>query len=102
MILHIVFTMFVDLKFDSKLYGDNIGRKGCSGRSKDFPQSGGAILLIGQIFPENCMKMKEIGLRAGGARIASAPLDPPMTSSATFLPGFPQCAVYSYPELLKQ
>ena len=27
------------------------------------PQDGGANLLFGQTFPENCMKMKEIGPR---------------------------------------
>ena len=30
------------------------------------PQNGGANLLFGQKFPENCMKMKEFGPRRGG------------------------------------
>ena len=47
---------------------------------QDFPDSGrqpkgGANLLFGQFFPENCMKIKEIGPR-GEAR--SSPPDPPM------------------------
>ena len=37
------------------------------------PQSGGANLLLGQKFPENCMKMKEFGPR-GGVRVPCAPL----------------------------
>ena len=36
-------------------------------------QSGGANLLFGQKFPENCMKMKEFGPR-GGAFVPGAPL----------------------------
>ena len=54
-------------------------------RIQDFPvgggsanaQVGGANLLFGQIFPENCMKMKEIGPRGGRVSLAP-PLDPPM------------------------
>ena len=41
-------------------------------------QSGGANLLFGQIFTQNCMKMKEFGPRGGGARPWRHPLDPPM------------------------
>ena len=50
----------------------------------EFPRRGGgnfqggdANLLFNQIFPENCMKMKEFGPR-GGARVPGAPLDPPL------------------------
>ena len=32
------------------------------------PHGGGANLLFGPKYPENCMKMKEFGPRAGGAR----------------------------------
>ena len=42
-----------------------------SGGSR-ISQTGGADLLFGQIFPENRMKMKEIGPRGG-----RAPLYPP-------------------------
>ena len=42
-------------------------------------KSGCEKLLFGQCFPENCMKMKEIGPR-GGARPWCPPLDPPMLS----------------------
>ena len=46
----------------------------------DNPKVGGSNLLIGQYFPENCMKFKVIGQRvAGGAEIpVTSPLDPPM------------------------
>ena len=43
------------------------------------PEGGGANLIFGQKFPENCMKMKEFGPR-GGKRASLAPpppLDPP-------------------------
>ena len=39
-------------------------------------QTGGGNLLFGQLFPKNCMKMKEIGPRGGVPR---ASLDPPMS-----------------------
>ena len=39
-----------------------------------FPR-GGANLLFGQIFPQNSVKMKEIGLRVGAL---VPPPDPPM------------------------
>ena len=49
-----------------------------------FPRWGGGNpwvwtenLLFGKIFAENCMKMKEIGPRAG-ALVPSVPFDPPM------------------------
>ena len=42
----------------------------------DNPKVGGARLLFGKMFPQNCMKMKEIGPR-GRASLAP-PLDPPM------------------------
>ena len=45
-------------------------------------QSGGANLLFGQHFPENCMKMKEFG-PTGGARVPGAPLDTPMTNDVS-------------------
>ena len=41
------------------------------------PQGGGANLLFGQKFAENCMKMKEFGPRGRGPR-PWRPLDPPM------------------------
>ena len=37
------------------------------------PKSGCKNLLFGQIFPENCMKMKEIGPRGGGGRVPGTP-----------------------------
>ena len=40
------------------------------------PEGGGDIPLFGQIFPKNCMKMKEIGLR--GWHIPSSPLNLPL------------------------
>ena len=45
-------------------------------------QGGGANLLFGQKFPQNCMEMKEFGPRGGGASLATPPppLDPPMLS----------------------
>ena len=53
-------------------------------RIQDFPDDGGvnpqagdANLLFGQIFPENCIKIKEIGPR-GEPRVPGAPSDPPM------------------------
>ena len=39
------------------------------------PQGGGANLLFGQIFLENCMKMKEVA--SGGRASLAPPLDPP-------------------------
>ena len=41
-------------------------------------QGGGANLLFGQNFPENCMKIKEF--RPRGARPWRPPLEPPMFS----------------------
>ena len=38
----------------------------------------GTDLLFGVICAENCMKMKEIGLREGCESLAPLPLDPPM------------------------
>ena len=38
----------------------------------------GQKLLFGKIFAENCMKMKEIGLRGTSFPSAPFPLDPPM------------------------
>ena len=43
----------------------------------DNPQGGGAYLIFGQKFPENCMKMKEFGPRVGGG----ASLAPPLRSA---------------------
>ena len=41
------------------------------------PKVGGANLLLGKVFPENWMKLKETGPRSG--HVPSAPsLDPPM------------------------
>ena len=37
------------------------------------PQNGGANLLIGQIFSQNCMKMKEFGPRRGRVSLAPPP-----------------------------
>ena len=55
----------------------------CQWLVQDFPDGGGcqpqggdANLLFGQLFPKNCMKMKEISHR--GARVTGAPLDPPI------------------------
>ena len=43
------------------------------------PQGGGANLLFGQKFPENCMKMNKFGPRGGGGMHPwHPPLDPPM------------------------
>ena len=52
-------------------------------RIQDFPDGGGgrqlprwgAELLFNHFFPKNCMKMKELGPRGGGARDAT---DPPL------------------------
>ena len=33
-------------------------------------EGGGKNLFVGQIFPENCMKIKEFGPRGGGASLA--------------------------------
>ena len=41
-----------------------------------YPQGGGANLLFGKIFLENCMKMKEIGPRGGGGALPWHPLRP--------------------------
>ena len=44
-------------------------------RIQDFPQGGAPtpkIVIIFQIFAENCMKMKEFG-PPGGARVPGAP-----------------------------
>ena len=44
-------------------------------RIQDFPQGGAPtskIVIIFQIFAENCMKMKDFGL-PGGARVPGAP-----------------------------
>ena len=57
-------------------------------RVQDFPdgrgggnfQGGDENLLFGQIFPENCMKLKEFGPE-GVARVPDAPLDPPLYRS---------------------
>ena len=51
-------------------------------RSQGAPTSkvGGANLLFGQIFPENCTKMKESGPRSGG-RPQRRPLHSPMEIS---------------------
>ena len=38
------------------------------------PKVGGANLLFGQFFPENCMKMKKFWARGWGARSPHAPL----------------------------
>ena len=48
---------------------------GGGGAGANF-QGGGASLLFGQMFTENCMKMKEFG--PVGARPWRHPLDPPM------------------------
>ena len=62
-------------------------RISASGGSRVFRKGGGRAnpwvwsknLIFDKIFPENCMKMKEIGPKGGeGARIPSSPLDPPM------------------------
>ena len=37
-----------------------------------FPRGGGGNLLFGQNFPENCIKMKELGPGVGGWRIPGA------------------------------
>ena len=37
------------------------------------PHGGGANLLFGQKFPENCMKMKEFGPTGGHASLAHPP-----------------------------
>ena len=54
-----------------------------------FPRRGGANrqggsvnLLFGQISPQNCMNMKEIGPRGGGRASLEPPLDPPMYNIA--------------------
>ena len=39
---------------------------------------GGRQPIIWPIFPENCMKMKKIWPRGGGARPLRPPLDPPL------------------------
>ena len=44
------------------------------------PKGGGASLIFGQIYPENCMKMKEI--EPGGGASMAPPLDPPMINLA--------------------
>ena len=51
------------------------------------PQGGGANLLFGQTFPENCMKMKEFG-STGGHPL----LDPPMTCNASMVRSFSNLA----------
>ena len=44
-----------------------------------YLQGGGANLLFGQKFSENCMKIKECRPGGGGrASLAPRPLDPPM------------------------
>ena len=45
------------------------------------PQRGGRQHTIWPIFPKNCMKMKKIWPRGGGARPCAPPLDPPMYMS---------------------
>ena len=58
-----------------------------SGGSRIFPEMGGggvggtnprggANLLLGENFPENCMKMKEVGGGGRGTRPWHSPLDP--------------------------
>ena len=42
------------------------------------PKGGGAKLLFGQFFRENCMKMKKFWARGGGAHPSRPPLDPPL------------------------
>ena len=44
-------------------------------------RQGRVSLFFGQIFPENCMKMKEIGPRGGYVCVPDAHLDPPMIGS---------------------
>ena len=62
----------------------NISHK-CTVADPGFPrggdtnlQSGGANLLFGQKFLENCVKMKEFGPRGGHASLVPPPLDPSM------------------------
>ena len=67
------------------------------------PKVGGANLLFGQIFTENCMKMKEIW-PTGRAR-APAPLDPIMYETVFFARKVVQnskCIVYFYITIIPQ
>ena len=56
----------------SKIY--ETGGGGGGGGVANF-KGGGKNLLFGQIFPENCMKMKEFGPRG---HVIGAPLDLPL------------------------
>ena len=57
------------------------------------PQGGGANLLLGQNFLENCMKMKEIGPRRRGTRLWRPPPRSPNGTNLTRCSGSGQSAV---------
>ena len=50
------------------------------------PKVGVENLLFGQIFPENCMKMKEIGPRERARPWCPPPLDPPQNVPTCWQP----------------
>ena len=59
--------------------GSRIPQSGAS-----TPEEGAKSILIGKIFDENCMRMKEIGPTGGRADVPSTLLDPPMNENNYF------------------
>ena len=70
----IIHLSFYRLSVADPEFPRRVGGGGVGGTN---PKSGCKNLLFGQIFPENWMEMKEIGLR-DGTHVPGAPLDPPL------------------------